>query len=82
MNLTDVCTHASACAHTNTRTHKRTIPTNSLFPDTWKHHAVEQTGTDTMFLPGSGSTVETAKAGAVTALRGRKSPKVIRSEGI
>lgn len=35
-----------------------------------------------MFLPGSGSVTETVKAGAVTALGVRKSPKVIRSEGI
>lgn len=35
-----------------------------------------------MFLPGIGSTAETVKAGVVSALRGRKSPEVIRSEGI
>lgn len=76
------------CAHMYAHTCKRlcpykhTIPTKSLFPDNWKHHSEEQIGTDSVFLLGSVSTVETVKAGAVTALRARKSPKVIRSVGI
>lgn len=39
-------------------------------------------GSETMFLPGTGSTVKTVKAGVVTALEAKKSTKVIRSEGI
>ena len=77
-------THTHACMHmhapvpiqthsvSHTHIHTFKIPTNSLFADTLKHHKEEQIGTDSMFLPGSGSALETVKAGA---LRVRKSPE-------